>query len=544
VVDDLTTTTAGADGHYTADVSAFAALPDVVRAPARIVVDASAPGRRPMGRALSAYATPGGGPRTGTTAPLVLERGATLRGRVVDGAGRPVAGATVTARSADDEHATESRTDAEGRYAVGVEVSQAHSLHVVRTGVGAAVVGPIALSRDVDAEAADVVLRDLGVLEGVARFEDGSPAAGVPVAAAPEGTPTDFDAAEPAPGGGCLTNRTTSGSDGAFRLTGLVPGRYALTAGPGGPTEGAPVYATGRQDADVVVSAVRVRLRVRDGEGRPVPGALYRAAWFENGGEEQALGTVLAADGVVELWGRAGRRLLLSAEVPGHPLAEAVVSLGRGRNEADAALTIRPATGPKGWIRVALTARGGERLESFQAYCVTALSETLIPWREDPVADRAGRLPPLFPGRYRLTVYPGRGPNAAPLELFFPIETVVVVNPGAETPLALEARRGGRVRLNVSARGGAALGEGAVRVEARPRAGGRAVQLPVFVRPADDGGWYVGGVVAKAPCTGLFLFEPGGYDLHVAAEGYKPTVAPLAIAPGEITDVAVVLEPI
>jgi protocatechuate 3,4-dioxygenase beta subunit len=209
---------------------------------------------------------------TETPADAVLSRGLSVAGRVVDRAGRPVGRARVSASAAGA---------AKGAGGLGSTTSDSGGAFLLeglppgpcRLRAEAASFAPATVD-GVAAGATDVVLTMEEGLEIRGRVVDreGRGVRGAWVNAKPEG-------------GGPPAASAPSGPDGAFAVTGLLAGPYALEVH-GGPLHvprTVPGVAAGRTDVEVVLEASNVVSgRVLDAEGNPYPGRYMLRVHGEN----------------------------------------------------------------------------------------------------------------------------------------------------------------------------------------------------------------------------------------------------------------------
>jgi len=149
---------------------------------------------------------------------LVLDRGAGVRGRVVDAGGRPVTGAGVG----------DTYSDAGGAFAVTGLAAGRHEL-CARRGARRSVTVAVALQAGEERQVGDLVLADVLTVAGVVRDDEGRPVAGAEVACAGEGT----------------TLRTRTDGEGAFSFGGRPLGRYHLRAAAPGHAEAAATVEAG-----------------------------------------------------------------------------------------------------------------------------------------------------------------------------------------------------------------------------------------------------------------------------------------------------------
>ncbi|MGE3352593.1 MAG: sigma-70 family RNA polymerase sigma factor [Planctomycetota bacterium] len=204
----------------------------------------------------------------GGTAELAIElpAGATVRGRVVDERGHPVAGATVSEGRYGELDSAWVRTDADGRFALDSLSPGSHQLQAAHQEIGTC-------AASFDLAAGEVrewtaALEAGPTIRGHVVDETGRPLEGITVQV------KSHDAMQP------LWRTAVTGADGRFALRGLRQEPFALTAMPKGvwtfaSTTLDPVLPGG-DDVEVVVRredrpTAFLRGRVTDGDGRPRP---------------------------------------------------------------------------------------------------------------------------------------------------------------------------------------------------------------------------------------------------------------------------------
>lgn len=211
-----------------------------------------------------------GGDRTGVV--IVLERGARLRGTVVDLAGAPVPGAEVRV-SADtvlDGQVRRVAADASGRF----EMSglPRRPMFVMAASDGAT---SKTMRVELSAAAADLELRleQVASIEGVVVTSSGEPVPEARVVAERTNRGNDFEQVELRLRG---TESAIAGMDGRFRISPLEPGSYQVRAiRPGSPSDllgmrlGVPVE-TGAQARIVVDELSTLTGKVAFEDGKPV----------------------------------------------------------------------------------------------------------------------------------------------------------------------------------------------------------------------------------------------------------------------------------
>ncbi len=217
---------------------------------------------------------------------IALTPGAAVSGVVVDGAGRPVAEALVSAWSPglafglDDERLRRTQSDERGRYRLAalptgrVKISADHPLRLDSAKVA------VQVPEEGELTEVDLVLEDGRRIIGRALLESGAPAAGARVRAWFDITrasgPSLFNASRGA------RSETLADDEGRFVLSGLGAGPFVVSAEVEAPEGGAAGQApwTGRADgalpSEVPLTLVlrpplALRGRVVDSAGVPVP---------------------------------------------------------------------------------------------------------------------------------------------------------------------------------------------------------------------------------------------------------------------------------
>ncbi|MEU5212791.1 MFS transporter [Streptomyces sp. NPDC020742] len=278
-------------------------------------LDAQAPDAPTAGRSAVSHpaATPG--------------RPAGFHGRVRNGSGAPVAGASITLIDRRGRQAGVTTAAADGSYALAAPTPGTYVLTGAAPGHT-----PHAASATWRGEGApvetDLVLTGSGRLGGtLLGGADGAPLG--------DGSIVVTDV------GGGVVARTTSDAQGNWDLAALPPGRYTLVLGaPGHRPEARPVELTGgapeRQDARLR-PALAVRGTVRDRQGRPVADAAVTLV-----GDGAVTGhTVTGPGGAFAFHDLSAGRYTLTAT--GHPPQATPISLAAGADEVlDLDLT-RPA---------------------------------------------------------------------------------------------------------------------------------------------------------------------------------------------------------
>ncbi|MFB3892289.1 MAG: carboxypeptidase regulatory-like domain-containing protein [Phycisphaerae bacterium] len=228
------------------------------------------------------------GDKATAEANFTLPAGARLVGRVLDEAGKPVAGCPVTAAldEATEEgppsmyqmpgqwYSGSATTDAEGRYSIGGLTKETYVVTARAAGndLAPAVVRGINAPADGDLAVQDLTLYKAGRIVGTVLGADGKPVAGAEASLTLSVLHTRF--------GSPPTVKATSDAQGKFVIAGLASGRYAVTIKPPWPSP----WCEKTVDMNTVAGlSVRHEVKlaeggkltgaVTDAEGKGVPGA-------------------------------------------------------------------------------------------------------------------------------------------------------------------------------------------------------------------------------------------------------------------------------
>ena len=167
-----------------------------------------------------------------TAADTVLPTG-TIKGRVVSDDGRPINNASIAAGGSGAMAQKMTRVDAEGRFVLEELPATSYTIMAVAPGYvdqKLLQADPGQQSRYLIGSQLKIVMLRGGVITGTVTDSKGQPVVGVPVSAAPVGD---------APVLGAYMMGMTTGAEtddrGVYRIFGLAPGQYTVTAGGGGP---------------------------------------------------------------------------------------------------------------------------------------------------------------------------------------------------------------------------------------------------------------------------------------------------------------------
>ena len=234
-----------------------------------------------------------------------------VRGRLVDGAGRPVANAYAAAASSYTEWC-HGRTEEDGSFELnGLHPEQSYALFVVAEGLGTSAFDfPTVLPLPRAMDLGTLVLRPGVLLRGTAVDLGNAPLAHMPVKLL-----CTFDdrfalsgAVPDAPSRDYLSERTArTDAQGRFFFADLAPGTYVVEAGPHGQDADrsepivVPVGARERTVRIVLDAGLRLEGVVLDEDGDPIGGVAVHA-WSDDEEESEAL-TFTRSDGAFVLEG-------------------------------------------------------------------------------------------------------------------------------------------------------------------------------------------------------------------------------------------------
>jgi hypothetical protein len=337
------------DGAFALDLPALDALPAFLRNDACVFAAVVAAGHLP-GRS-EAVALAGRAPGD-LRLDVRLERGASLRGRVVDDAGRAVADAEVWL--SPNEAGAVAETDADGMFTLPLRAAGEYWLCARKGDLGVAAQGPLHLPL-ADHDAGELLLRGPGVLAGTAVYPDGTPARELELHAAPAELretaissypDAPFDAAKEGAPEGLRWGWTVTDAQGRFALRGLRAGAYFLLE-----DKGRALHETGTE-VRVVVDLYRILVRVVDERGARVRG--IGVAADGSGGDS-------AAGAIHDLPVEPGERW--TVRMGGLEMAPtgAVIDVTADRREYEATLVARPVT-ERGHLDVRLLDPRGDPL--------------------------------------------------------------------------------------------------------------------------------------------------------------------------------------
>lgn len=486
----------------------------------------------------------GFGPSEGELAPqgittLRLTRGSLIRGRVLTQDGSPAVHVWVLARASASSAARASQTTEDGTYEIPCPEGRGWDLvHVEAPGLGAARarIGPMRAGEDVLVP--DLVLRGPGVIEGLARYEDGSPAPGLLVAAEYDWPPYRGPAVPRVEPEGLTRSSTRTLQDGSFRLSGLARGPFHL--GSEGTRE-KQLLTSDAKDVLVTVTLRRIRIRVVDEQGRPLPRAFTTVAPVH---AREVYTAYHSPTGLrEEAWFLPGERVHVSSALPGACPAWAEVVVPKENDGAEAVLVLRSDGGARGTVRFRIVDEDGRPCTMAHILPLSALTEPGLEnvWDHEVLEGGSVVLPPLAPGTYDFQITPNCCQPERGEGTHLPMEVRAVVEASRECRLDLQARRGGRIRLTVHlAQGGDLPRWESLKISLVRDATGE-VQTDVGWWTPLDGSATLGALPGRAGLSDKVL-EAGRYVLTATAPGYRSTKGEILVRKGEIESLELTLD--
>lgn len=527
-----------AAGAYRIPLSALESEGVLRRGTAKLTVRADKAGMtsEPAGqRELTIPEDPRGLP---LTADLRLLPGAMVRGRVFDPDGEPVAGGNVKfvwpsgAKTSDE-------VDAEGRYAMRVSGSHKIRVEYMRANLGSGRSEFFHVREGVDTTAPDLQLHGGGQIEGVAQFPDGSPAGHVAVLATRIEEPGEtLETLR-----GLRASNTRTDVQGRFTLSALAPGRYRVFHQRNPKPRLTPAIELGARGVQVPVHGQRILLRVRDAEGRPLPGAGYLLRFnLEQDYPDVSSGRLEAEDGTLSLWAGRGALYEVAANVKGSSYATRRVVVPATGNEEVVDLVLRERGGEVGSLRYRVQDDTGQLVPTSDVRLVTRLAESLVVKGTAAPAKGWQRLPHVPPGEYTLRIVPGAPEPGPPLTMWFATETPATVRPGETSEVTLAARQGGRLRLTATGSADAYTPSlWRIRMELRREGAEIARRLRSFVLVRKDGSWRHGSYQLGKAMTAFEVLEPGAYTFTATYEDRILAEESVVIVAGRTTDLVIAL---
>jgi protocatechuate 3,4-dioxygenase beta subunit len=327
---------AGADGRFRLEM-----LPSGAH-----VLGVRAPGY--SSKRVDVQVRPGG--RDVDVGDIELESGLAIRGRVRDAAGRPIAGANLTASQAGmmAPSPVQAVSEADGSFVIGGLQPGAYRLNAFAAGYGGA-------ERSVEAgvDKADVVLSPAGSIAGLVVDDAGRPVEAFRVSANParrEGASADRFAMRP-------QGRMINSADGRFLLEDLGEGTYVVEASAVGRASAhvSEVKVAPGSTADVgtirLSAGGTVKGTVADTGGQPVPGAVITVRG--PGRDFMSMGAQGVSDpaGAFEVNGVPLGTVAVSASHPSYAEGQVSGIEVDAKNAAEARIVLSQGGRIEGWVR-------------------------------------------------------------------------------------------------------------------------------------------------------------------------------------------------
>jgi hypothetical protein len=579
--DALGVARSGPDGSYAIDVSALAGRTFGNRDLHRILVRADAPRHGPTELEVALPQIDSSDRDEDVRGDVMLSPGAAVRGRLVDGDGKPPATGLVEllrtgpsgARGGDGVALGEDVVAGDGHFAIPIAYTGTYRLRAQARGAGVAFAGPLTLDPAADVDVGDLVLEAGPPIEGVVRYAGGGPAAGMGVhavrqrdgiaglAARIASTFTDDVSTTDQPvwsdhrgywptedvegHGGLREGWAATDASGRFRLSGLEPGTYELTVG----LRAGELHHTGERDVRITIVRerwCRFRIRVQDEEGRALPRVELTGMPISNGPSDCVVLTSHDADddGVVTIDLGVGDREGLSLYTDDYATDGPVIE-GRDPDRVeDLTLVAKRRSvaarvdSDSGRIRLTILDDDGRRVSGIHGSLRRFGSQERVPVTTDG-GDVTVAVPP---GGWCLDAEVGD----EPFDTYFPIQYGCInVGAGQEIPVERRAARGGRVRVTVSIP--ADSRERELIVTRLELASEKSIEyewpFQSFWDP-DARAWRPLSLLRPGvPAVLDRVVHAGARELRFAAQSFRPVAIPIVVAPGGTADVTIALEP-
>ncbi|MHC4730850.1 MAG: carboxypeptidase-like regulatory domain-containing protein, partial [Planctomycetota bacterium] len=475
---------------------------------------------------------------------------AIVTGRVVDTADGAAAGANVAVFRADADGAPEegpvdsARTDDKGRYRLRAGRTGPYLVTAEATGFLPAH-GSVDLTVGHEVEAASLVLRRGLAITGRITINGRAPSAAVHGFALLRSGGRLLSWLLLGWKDGRLVRCTTTGRcdpNGDFRIAGLVPGSYEVSAkdlqgahpdlgqAPGRPVREVEAPADGIH-IDLPVSRLRI-LVLADGAPAIRSGVLVTGrSSMHLGTDAQGRVDLAVSPGAsyeVQVWRAEFKPLKKRLEAPPAGRSrEIILDLERERPLGTVLVRFEPGDGVD---PDSLPAEAG-----FGFFKAESKAANPGQWRDPIAKNGVFRLQGLTPGRHRLVVRPGVTWHKG-LSYWRPAETWVDIPDGDEVAVTIRIERGGLIRIVARAPDGAPVrGPCTVRDD-------RGRNVPVVFQ--SDGGtvqsssWIDDGPTDVGPA-----FPPGTYTVELSPAGYRSATRHVRVEAGRTTDVALALVP-
>jgi len=556
----LTSVRSDAAGRFSVDLEALKALNPVERSRMSIVLFAHKPGFA-LSSPESVFRDPPTDPDSAyrPDVKLDLEAGAVLSGRVVDPRGRVVREGHAGLVDRNDPTVFEESPILDGRYRLHVPESGTVRVRAAVPGLGVS----RSLSVPVDAfrtyALPDLVLREGGVIEGMAVHADGTPARDLLLKADACDRVNETEWYDHA--------RFVTGPGGHFRVAGLVPGSYRLTPVLDVPDVPPQIFDTGTRDARYRLNRPLIVIRVTGSDGAPLSGARVQmmgwpaahadraASAFYGGGDLHRLRhlaslyddrTVDWPSGTQSLVVEAGSFWVFCLHMQGIETVRRAARVRSNGFETRVDLKLRPVRRP-GLLRIDLEDPDRRPIPGFKVSLLPVASRAWIPGLKNRPMRIGQTLESIAPGRYDLHVKTWwkscREREAIdPYRLLSQVTRVIEIRPG-ENRVALTASAGARleVTFKIPSQPQGVRRKGC-RVDVIGDQGERRMEGIRWsvVKPGRD--WMLTDwIEPDRPLVLGYLFRPGAKRVRITFEGFHPVETVVPFEPGRLHQRTLVL---
>ncbi len=511
---------------------------------------------------------------------FVLKAGSVIRGRVVSADGTPVEKAYVNIKDPERDWHLGGATDYDGLYSIPIESTGEHQISAEKRSLGLASAISFAADANRDIDLPDIVLKGTDCLSGTVVFPDGTPIEGVEIYAymkkprEKRTRPTSIEAEisrrrDASYRGllGCTQGEAITDRDGFFTIRGLHPGQYKVTPRTLHDFMGteemdtdhlSQMHDTGTSNIRFVLPIHLIHARMRDDEGRSLPGFIIFEIGFSTGeisaddslAEETTAGSVLmqVLPGEWTVWGLTNGR---------YPVKQRV-TVGERDHLTSVDLVI-PRLELSGRLSLSVKGTDGKAIDKISVCFdeepprseAAIRFDNFLPLYRESLTSETGEYDLAVPsGSFRISVS-ARGVSKVedhlyPFSLYHGTSLEKVeIEPEKTTFSPVTLQLGGLVRLIPRFD---RSGTNHVTVQAKAydeKRGGNTIYLEFAVSGSTDR-IRSSEIESGVPYLGLKLLRPGTHRLEVRTRGYpkrfKTTEIPFTILPGKVTDVEAWIE--